>query len=222
MTAKPQTLFDKIWAGHVVAELGGGVSLIAIDRHLLHDLEAGPGFTRLASLGYDVHDPELTFCTPDHSIATDLRRHTDSNANSGRLLREMRHGAFAAGIKLFDLDDEGQGILHVMGPELGLTLPGATIVCPDSHTCTHGGLGALSFGIGSTEVAHVLATQTLRQSKPKTMRISYGGRPAPGVTAKDIILATIGQIGTAAGRGKTNLILKPSSIKKAMPLLRGM
>lgn len=196
-----QTLFDKIWASHVVAELAGGVSLLAIDRHYLHDLEAGPGFTRLGSLGYDVHDPDLTFASPDHSISTDPRRHADSNASSGRLLREMRRGAFDAGVKVFDLGDEGQGIVHVTAPELGLTLPGMTIVCPDSHTCTHGGLGALAFGIGSTEVAHVLATQTLRQSKPRNLRILYEGRPALGVTAKDIILGTIGQIGTAAGRG---------------------
>ena len=197
----PATLFDKIWASHVVAELSGGVSLLAIDRHLLHDLEAGPGFTRLAEKGYTVHSPELTFLTPDHAVATDPRRHTDSNPTGGRLLREMRRGAFAAGITLFDLGGEDQGIVHVIGPELGLTLPGMTIVCPDSHTCTHGGLGALAFGIGSTEVSHVLATQTLRQIKPKRMRISYDGKAALGISAKDIILATIGRIGTAAGRG---------------------
>jgi 3-isopropylmalate/(R)-2-methylmalate dehydratase large subunit len=197
----PATLFDKIWSQHVVAELGGGVSLLAIDRHLLHDLEAGPGFTRLAKRGLAVRNPELTFATPDHSIATDPGRHTDSNTNGARLLREMRRGAFAAGFKLFDLGGEDQGILHVIGPELGLTLPGLTIVCPDSHTCTHGGLGALAFGIGATEVSHVLATQTLRQVKPKRMRIDYEGAVPPGVTAKDIILATIGQIGTGAGRG---------------------
>jgi len=195
------TLFDKIWSSHVVAELGGGVSLLAIDRHLLHDLEAGPGFTRLAEKGYAVHSPELTFLTPDHAVATDPRRHTDSNKSGGRLLREMRRGAYAAGVKLFDLGGEDQGIVHVIGPELGLTLPGMTIVCPDSHTCTHGGLGALAFGIGSTEVSHVLATQTLRQVKPKRMRITYQGARPNGVTAKDIILATIGQVGTAAGRG---------------------
>jgi 3-isopropylmalate/(R)-2-methylmalate dehydratase large subunit len=197
----PATLFDKIWSQHVVAELGGGVSLLAIDRHLLHDLEAGPGFTRLAKRGLAVRNPELTFATPDHSIATDPGRHTDSNTNGGRLLRGMRRGAFAVGVKLFDLGGEDQGILHVIGPELGLTLPGLTIVCPDSHTCTHGGLGALAFGIGATEVSHVLATQTLRQVKPKRMRIDYEGAVPPGVTAKDIILATIGQIGTGAGRG---------------------
>jgi 3-isopropylmalate/(R)-2-methylmalate dehydratase large subunit len=197
----PQTLFDKIWSSHAIAELAGGVSLLSIDRHLLHDLEAGPGFTRLAEKGYAVRHPELTFLTPDHAVATDPRRHTDTNPAGGRLLREMRRGGFAAGVKLFDLGSEDQGIVHVIGPELGLTLPGMTIVCPDSHTCTHGGLGALAFGIGSTEVSHVLATQTLRQVKPKRMRISYHGARPLGVTAKDIILATIGQIGTAAGRG---------------------
>jgi 3-isopropylmalate/(R)-2-methylmalate dehydratase large subunit len=197
----PATLFDKIWSSHMVAELSGGISLIAIDRHLLHDLEAGPGFTRLAEKGYTVRNPELTFLTPDHAVATDPRRLTYSNKTGGRLLREMRRGAFAAGIKLFDLGGEDQGIVHVIGPELGLTLPGMTIVCPDSHTCTHGGLGALAFGIGSTEVSHVLATQTLRQVKPKRMRITYAGARPLGVTAKDMILATIGQLGTAAGRG---------------------
>ena len=197
----PATLFDKIWSSHVVAELSGGISLLAIDRHLLHDLEAGPGFTRLAQRGLSIRSPELTFATPDHSIATDLSRHTDSNKNGGRLLREMRRGAFAAGVTLFDLGGKDQGILHVIGPELGLTLPGLTVVCPDSHTCTHGGLAALAFGIGSTEVSHVLATQTLRQVKPKTMRINYEGTIPLGISAKDIILATIGQIGTGAGRG---------------------
>ncbi len=210
----PATLFEKIWSSHVVAELGGGVSLLAVDRHLLHDLEAGPGFTRLAASGRSLHNPELTFATPDHAIATDPRRHTDSNRNGGRLLREMRRGAFAAGVKLFDMGTDDQGILHVIGPELGLTLPGMTIVCPDSHTCTHGGLGALAFGIGSTEVGHVLATQTLRQVKPKTMRITYVGAAPRGVTAKDIILATIGQIGTAAGRGH--------AVEYAGPAIRAM
>lgn len=197
----PRTLFDKIWAQHVVAELGADVSLLHIDRHLLHDLEAGPGFARLAELGRDVHDPDLTFAMPDHAIASVPGRETDSNPTGGRLLRAMRRGAASAGVRLFDLGDAGQGILHVAGPELGLTLPGMTLVCPDSHTCTHGGLGALAFGIGSSEVAHVLATQTLRQTKPKTMRIHMEGRLGAGVSAKDVILATIGKVGTAAGRG---------------------
>ena len=125
----------------------------------------------------------------------------NSTPNSSRLLREMKEGSEAAGITYFDLGTEGQGIVHVIGPELGLSQPGMTIVCGDSHTCTHGGLGALAFGIGATEVMHVLATQTLRQTKPRTMRITLDGKLAPGVAAKDVILATIGQIGTGAGRG---------------------
>ncbi len=197
----PLTLLDKIWSQHVVAELSRDASLIAVDRHLLHDLEGGPGFTRIAERGYAVHDPDLTFAMPDHAIASAPGRTTDTNPTGGRLLRELRRGAAAAGVRLFDLGDEGQGIVHVAAPELGLTLPGMTLVCPDSHTCTHGGLGALAFGIGSSEVAHVLATQTIRQAKPKRMRVCMEGRRGSGVTAKDVILATIGAIGTAAGRG---------------------
>jgi 3-isopropylmalate/(R)-2-methylmalate dehydratase large subunit len=196
-----RTLFEKIWTQHVVAELSSDLSLLTIDRHFLHDLEAGPNFIRLAKLGYRVHDPDLTYAMPDHAIASSPGRTTDSNPTGGRLLREMRRGAFASGIKLFDIGDPGQGIVHVAAPEMGLTLPGATVVCPDSHTCTHGAFGALGIAIGSSEVAHVLATQTLRQKKPKTMRIHFKGLRAPGVTAKDIILATIGQLGTAVGRG---------------------
>ena len=196
-----RTLFEKIWTQHVVAELSSDLSLLAIDRHYLHDLEGGPNFTRLAKLGYRVHDPDLTYAMPDHAISSSPGRTTDTNPTGGRLLREMRHGAFASGVKLFDIGDEGQGIVHVAAPEMGLTLPGATIVCPDSHTCTHGAFGALAIAIGSREVAHVLATQTLRQKKPRMMRIRLEGARAPGVTAKDVILATIGQLGTAVGRG---------------------
>lgn len=196
-----RTLFEKIWVQHVVAKLPGGLSLLSIDRHYLHDLEGGPNFIRLAKLGYRVRDPDLTFAMPDHAISSLPGRTTDSNPTGGRLLRELRRGAFASGVKVFDLGDAGQGIVHVAAPEMGLTLPGATIVCPDSHTCTHGALGALAIAIGSSEVAHVLATQTLRQKKPKTMLIRLVGRRAPGVSAKDVILSTIGRLGTAVGRG---------------------
>jgi 3-isopropylmalate/(R)-2-methylmalate dehydratase large subunit len=196
-----RTLFEKIWTQHAVAELSNELSLLAIDRHFLHDLEGGPNFMRLAKLGYRVHDSDLTFAMPDHAISSLPGRTTDTNPTGGRLLREMRRGASAAGIKLFDIGDDGQGIVHVAAPEMGLTLPGATVVCPDSHTCTHGALGALAIAIGSSEVAHVLATQTLRQKKPKTMRIRLEGSRAPGVSAKDVILSTIGQLGTAVGRG---------------------
>jgi 3-isopropylmalate/(R)-2-methylmalate dehydratase large subunit len=196
-----RTLFEKIWTLHAVAELSSELSLLAIDRHFLHDLEGGPNFMRLAKLGYRVHDSDLTFAMPDHAISSLPGRTTDTNPTGGRLLREMRRGASAAGIELFDIGDDGQGIVHVAAPEMGLTLPGATVVCPDSHTCTHGALGALAIAIGSSEVAHVLATQTLRQKKPKTMRIRLEGSRAPGVSAKDVILFTIGQLGTAVGRG---------------------
>ena len=198
---EPKTLFDKIWAEHAVAELGDRVTLLAIDRHFLHDLEGASGVAKIGARGYPVHNPELTFATPDHSISSAPGRVTDTNPIGGRNLRALRRATFESGIRLFDIGEEGQGIVHVMAPELGLTLPGATIVCPDSHTCTHGGLGALAFGIGSSEVAHVLATQTLRQRKPKRMRILFEGKLGPGVTAKDMILAAIGKLGTAAGRG---------------------
>jgi 3-isopropylmalate/(R)-2-methylmalate dehydratase large subunit len=196
-----RTLFEKIWSQHVVAELSNDLGLLAIDRHFLHDLEGGPNFIRLAKLGYRVHDPDLTYAMPDHAIASSPGRTTDTNPTGGRLLREMRRGAFASGIRLFDIGEEGQGIVHVAAPEMGLTLPGATIVCPDSHTCTHGAFGALAIAIGSSEVAHVLATQTLRQKRPKMMRVHFEGSRALGVSAKDVILATIGRLGTAVGRG---------------------
>jgi 3-isopropylmalate/(R)-2-methylmalate dehydratase large subunit len=199
--AQPRTLFDKVWSSHVVAELSGGVSLLAIDRHLLHDLEGGASMRRIADRGLKVHNPELTFGVPDHAVATAPDRRADSTPNSSRLLREMKEYSEASGVTYFDLGTEGQGIVHVIGPELGLSQPGMTIVCGDSHTCTHGGLGALAFGIGATEVMHVLATQTLRQTKPTTLRLRLDGKLAPGVAAKDVILATIGQIGTGAGRG---------------------
>jgi 3-isopropylmalate/(R)-2-methylmalate dehydratase large subunit len=196
-----KTLFEKIWALHEIAVLDGGVSLLHIDRHFIHDLEAGPGLARIKGRGYTVSRPDLTFATPDHAIASDPGRTTDTNPTGGRLLRDMRRGAAAAGIRVFDIGQRGQGIVHVVGPEMGLTLPGMIIVCGDSHTCTHGGLGALAFGIGSSELAHVLATQTLRQKKPKSMRIRFIGRPGAGVYAKDMILHAIGMLGTAAGRG---------------------
>lgn len=196
-----RTLFDKIWSSHVVAELSGGVSLLAIDRHLLHDLEGGQVLKRIADRGLKPRNPELTFAVPDHAVSTAPNRRADTTPDSERLLRTLRQGSEEVGITYFDLDSDSQGIVHVIGPELGISQPGMVIVCADSHTCTHGGLGALSFGIGASEVAHVLATQTLRQKKPKTMRITLDGRIADGVAAKDIILATIGQIGTAAGVG---------------------
>lgn len=201
MKTTPSTLFDKIWRAHVITELDDGVSLLHVDRHLIHDLEAGPRLNDLQRAGYSVARNDLTFATPDHAVSTVDGRTTDTNPTGGKLLRAMRRATARTGIRLFDLDSPAQGIVHVVGPEQGLTLPGSLIVCGDSHTCTHGGLGALAFGIGSSEVGHVLATQTLRQRRPKTMRLRFEGALGVGVTAKDMILHAIGRLGTAVGRG---------------------
>jgi 3-isopropylmalate/(R)-2-methylmalate dehydratase large subunit len=195
------TLFEKIWAAHCATDLDDGMALLHVDRHLIHDLAAGPALADLAARGHMVRNPELTFATVDHAVSSAPGRHTDSSPLGGKLLRQMRRRTFEAGIRLFDIGRAGQGIAHVMAPELGLSLPGMLIVCGDSHTCTHGGIGALAFGIGASEVVHVLATQTLRQTKPASMRIQFEGALAPGITAKDLILHTIGKLGMAGGRG---------------------
>jgi 3-isopropylmalate/(R)-2-methylmalate dehydratase large subunit len=196
-----QTLFDKLWCSHVVASLGDGADLLHVDRHLLHDLGAPRGLVDLNQRGYTLRNPELTFATADHAVSTAPGRHAESNPQSARLMRDLRAETARHGIRLFDLGEEGQGIVHVIGPELGLSLPGALIVCGDSHTCTHGALGALAFGIGSSELIHVLATQTLVQRKPKRMRVRFEGARGAGVTPKDMILHLIGRIGTAGGTG---------------------
>jgi 3-isopropylmalate/(R)-2-methylmalate dehydratase large subunit len=196
-----RTLFDKIWDEHVVADLGNEVALMQVDLHLMHDLGGGPGFRMLAEKGYRVRNPELTFATADHAVSSAPGRTEDTNPVGGRLLRMLRAASAANGIRMFDLGSDGQGIVHVIGPEMGLSLPGMTIVCGDSHTCTHGGVGALAFGIGSTELVHVLATQTLVQRRPRRMRVTMDGAPAAGVTPKDMILHLIGLVGAAAGSG---------------------
>jgi 3-isopropylmalate/(R)-2-methylmalate dehydratase large subunit len=197
----PRTLFDKIWDAHEITELAGGLSLLHVDRHLIHDLEAGPDLARLELAQVTVRRPDLTFATPDHAISSAPGRTTDTNPAGGALLRDMRRRCAKAGIKLFDLGESGQGIVHIIGPELGLTHPGMLIVCADSHTCTHGGLGALAWGIGASEATHVLATQTIRQQRPKTMRVRLDGTPSASATAKDLILHVIGTFGVAGGRG---------------------
>ncbi len=196
-----QTLFDKIWAQHVIKELSDGVSLLHVDRHFIHDLEAAPRMKRLRQRGLDIARADLTFASPDHAIATSPGRNRDPKVLEAPLLHDMRNLSRSNGVRFFDLGESGQGIVHVIGPELGLTLPGLLIVCGDSHTCTHGGLGALAFGIGSSEVEHVLATQTIRQKKPKTLRVNFQGTAPSYVSAKDLILHAIGTFGTAAGRG---------------------
>src|SRR5262245_29215830 len=195
-----RTQLAKIWDAHVVANLGDNAYLLHVDRHLLHDLGGSRGLMDLKRRGLPVHSPHLTFATPDHAISTAPGREGTTDVGSD-LLKALREETRAAGIRLFDIDQPGQGIVHVMGPELGLSLPGCLIVCGDSHTCTHGAMGALAFGIGSSELAHVLATQTLLQRRPKSMRVDFAGAMARGVTPKDLILNLIGVIGAAGGSG---------------------
>ncbi len=196
-----RTLFDKLWQAHVMRDLGDGWALLHIDRQLMHDLGGGPGFADLAARGLKLHNPELTFATPDHAVSSQPGRVATTFPLGGRFHAALRDGARAAGVQFFDIGTPGQGIVHVMGPELGIVLPGLSVVCTDSHTCTNGGIGALAFGIGSSESVHVLATQALRQQKPRRMRIRCDGQLGAGVTAKDLALHIIGRLGTAAGVG---------------------
>src|SRR6201990_369177 len=193
-------MLAKIWDQHVIAHLSEDTDLLHVDRHLLHDLGGSRGLLDLKSRGLKVHNPELTFATPDHAISTAHGRAGTSKIGQ-ELLVALRVETSASGIQLFDIDQPGQGIVHAIGPELGLSLPGSTIVCGDSHTCTHGGLGALAFGIGSSELAPVLATPALIQRPPQTKRVRCEGELPFGVTAKDLILALIGEIGAAGGTG---------------------
>src|ERR1700716_3234137 len=193
-------MLAKIWDQHVIARLGDDTDLLHVDRHLLHDLGGSRGLLDLKSRGLAVHNPELTFATPDHAISTAHGRAGTIKIGQ-ELLAALRVETSATGIRMFDIDEPGQGIVHVIGPELGLSLPGCLIVCGDSHTCTHGGVGALAFGIGSSELTHVLATQAIIQRRPKTMRAKFEGKLPLGVTAKDLILALIGHIGAAGGTG---------------------
>lgn len=196
-----QTLLDRIWHQHVVKERDDGYVLLYIDRHLMHDGSA-QGFSVLADRGLNVRRPDRSFATPDHYVPTDGRSFEDiENPNHRRLLTAIRHNADRHRVTLFDMNDPRQGIAHVVGPEQGITLPGMTLVCGDSHTSTHGALGGLAFGIGASEVAHVMATQCLWQRKPRAMRITVDGYLSPGVTAKDLILAIIARIGTAGAVG---------------------
>ncbi len=197
----PKTLFDKIWDSHVVADLGNGFVLLHIDRLLLHDLSGARALREVADKGYTPAQPRLIYATPDHAVSTRPGRTEDTFPPGAPLLRGLRTNAERFGIKLFDIGQDGNGIVHIVGPEQGLTLPGTTLVCGDSHTCTHGGMGSLAFGIGSSELEHVLATQTMIQRKPRRMRVHFEGATPTGITAKDMILHLIGELGTAAGTG---------------------
>lgn len=197
----PRTLFDKLWDAHVVRTLGDGWALLHIDRHLLHDLSGPPAMAEVAARGLPLHNPELDFATPDHAASSQPGRTPGTFPLGGRLHGALRDLSAKSGVRFYDLGQPGQGIVHVMGPELGIVLPGLTVICGDSHTCTNGGLGALAFGVGSSESTHALATQTLRQQKPRRMRIRCDGVLGAGVTAKDLALHIIGRLGAAAGVG---------------------
>ncbi len=196
----PRTIIEKIWDDHVVSEDQGTV-LLYIDRQLVHEVTSPQAFEGLRLAGRKVRRPDLTFAVPDHNVPTTDRSHGITDPVSALQVNTLEKNARDFGVTYFSMNDPRQGIVHVIAPEQGITLPGLTIVCGDSHTATHGAFGALAFGIGTSEVEHVLATQTLSQTRPRTMEIRIEGTPAPGVTPKDLILAVIGKIGTAGGTG---------------------
>ena len=197
----PKTLFDKIWDAHVVHQQDDGTCLIYIDRHLVHEVTSPQAFEGLRNTGRLVRAPNRTLAVADHNVPTTDRSVGIADEESRIQVEALATNAADFGVPYFAMDDIRQGIVHVIGPEQGFTQPGMTIVCGDSHTATHGAFGALAFGIGTSEVEHVLATQTLIQKPAKNMRITVDGELAPGVTAKDVILAIIGKIGTAGGTG---------------------
>src|SRR6266545_4040287 len=198
--APRRTLAEKVWDAHVVRSAEGEPDLLYIDLHLVHEVTSPQAFDGLRVAGRQVRRPELTIATEDHNTPTD-NLFTIADPVSRTQIETLRKNCADFGIKLHSLGDAEQGVVHVLGPQVGLTQPGMTIVCGDSHTSTHGAFGALAFGIGTSEVEHVLATQTLPQARPKTMAVNVVGALAPGVTAKDLILALIAQVGTGGGRG---------------------
>jgi len=199
MTSQPKTLFDKLWDAHVVAEREDGEALLWVDRHYVHE-GSFHAFDQLKERGAGVAEPSRTFAIADHYVPTRGNRRDIANPDIARMVELLETNTTAHGVRLFGLDDPRQGIVHVAGPEQGLTLPGLSIVCGDSHTSTHGAFGAYAFGIGASEVAHVLMTQTLWQKKPRRMRIIVDGAVTPGVAAKDIALAIIATIGADGAR----------------------
>ena len=197
----PKTLYDKIWEDHLVHAQKDGTSLLYVDRHLIHEVTSPQAFEGLRLNNRKVRKPELTLAVADHNVPTTDRSKGISDMDSKIQVDTLRDNCKEFGVKLFDMNDKRQGIVHIIGPEQGFTQPGNVIVCGDSHTATHGAFGALAFGIGTSEVEHVLATQTLIQKKSKNLRISVEGKLPVGVTAKDVILKIIGTIGTAGGTG---------------------
>ncbi len=199
--AAPRTLYDKIWDDHVVDRQDDGTCLLYIDRHLVHEVTSPQAFEGLRVAGRKVRQPHKTLAVVDHNVPTTDRSHGIEDPESATQVETLAQNAKEFGVEYYNELDVRQGIVHVVGPEQGFTLPGMTIVCGDSHTSTHGAFGALAHGIGTSEVEHVLATQTLIQKKAKNMRVTVDGQLPPGVTAKDIVLAIIGEIGTAGGTG---------------------
>ncbi len=201
MTAAPRTLYDKIWDAHLAHEADDGTCLLYIDRHLVHEVTSPQAFEGLRMTGRKVRQPGMTVAVPDHNVPTSDRAAGIADEESRIQVETLKSNAEAAGITYYGVDDIRQGIVHIIGPEQGWTLPGMTIVCGDSHTATHGAFGALAHGIGTSEVEHVLATQTLIQKKSKNMKVEITGSLRPGVTAKDITMSVIGVTGTAGGTG---------------------
>src|SRR5258707_15222901 len=199
----PKTMFEKIWEAHTVRQAPGESTILYIDRHLVHEATSPQAFAGLKAAARPVRRPDATIAVLDHNVPTTVgRRMLDVvDKASEECIVTMEQNARAFGVTLFDMQDARQGIVHIIGPEQGITQPGMTIVCGDSHTSTHGAMGALAFGIGTSEVEHVLATQCLLQEKPKSMNIRIEGKLAPGVTAKDVALAVIGKLGTGVGTG---------------------
>ncbi|MGA8816054.1 MAG: aconitase family protein, partial [Xanthobacteraceae bacterium] len=199
--AKARTFYDKIWEDHLVDEQPDGTCLIYIDRHLVHEVTSPQAFEGLRLAKRKIRAPDKTLLVVDHNVPTTDRRQKNPDPESEAQIAYLAENAKLFGLEYYDEFDKRQGIVHIIGPEQGFTLPGVTLVCGDSHTATHGAFGALAYGIGTSEVEHVLATQTLIQSKSKNMRAVVDGKLPDGVTAKDIILAIIGEIGTAGGTG---------------------
>ena len=228
MASRPQTLYEKIWNAHVVETRDDGTCLIYIDRHLVHEVTSPQAFEGLRAAGRRVRRPELTLAVPDHNLPTTPRVDASgrlipiADPESAQQLDALRRNTAEFGVDYIDATAAEQGIVHVVGPELGFTLPGTTLVCGDSHTSTHGALGALAFGIGTSEVEHVLATQTLLLSPSKTMEVRVDGTLGYGVSPKDVILAIMGRVGAAGGTGHvfeyTGDVVRAMSIEGRMTL----
>jgi len=216
----PHTLFDKIWDLHLVGQRADGRDLLYIDRHVLHELHAHHGFAYLQKEQRKVHRPDLTFAVQDHTVATKPGRNDDSNPTGAAFIKAMREGTHRNGIRLFDIGDPEQGISHVVAPEVGIVLPGATHAVPDSHASTVGGVGALAFGCGTTEMTHILATQVMALKRPKRMRARLDGRLGAHVSAKDVALRLIAELGVAGARGYA--VEYAGSAISAMPIEQRM